>query len=56
MNKADYVYKHHAVCVKCGSDAWVSHRKSKEKERLVIGAQDEYEPLCRNCYNKLKNK
>ena len=56
MPKADYVYKHHAVCVKCGSDAWVSHRKSKEKERLVIGAQDEYEPLCRNCYNKLKNK
>lgn len=56
MPKADYVSKHHAVCVKCGSDAWVSHRKSKEKERLVIGAQDEYEPLCRNCYNKLKNK
>lgn len=50
MPIADYLYKHHAVCVKCGTDGWVSHRKIKDKERVVIGASKEYEPLCRKCY------
>ncbi|NLX61007.1 MAG: thymidine kinase [Tissierellia bacterium] len=50
MPIADYLYKHHAVCVNCGSDAWVSHRKTKAQERIVIGATDEYEPLCRKCF------
>ena len=50
MPIADYLYKHHAVCVKCGNDAWVSHRKSKAQERIIIGASDEYEPLCRKCF------
>ena len=50
MPMADYLYKHHAVCAKCGTDAWVSHRKTKAQERIVIGATDEYEPLCRKCF------
>jgi len=50
MPIADYLYKHHAVCVKCGSDAWVSHRKSKDQNRIKIGAAEEYEPLCRKCF------
>ena len=50
MPKADYLYKHHAVCVRCGSDGWVSHRKSEDQERIKIGASDEYEPLCRKCF------
>lgn len=50
MPFADYLYKHHAVCVKCGTDGWVSHRKTKETERVVIGATKEYEPLCRKCF------
>lgn len=50
MPIADYLHKHHAVCVKCGTDAWVSHRKTPEKERIVIGALNEYEPLCRKCF------
>lgn len=50
MPIADYLYKHHAVCVGCGSDAWVSNRKSKDQERIKIGASDEYEPLCRKCF------
>ena len=50
MAIADYLYKHHAVCVKCGADAWVSNRKSKDQERIKIGASDEYEPLCRKCF------
>ena len=52
MPISDYLYKHHAVCVKCGSDAWVSHRKTKEQERIIIGATKEYEPLCRKCFLK----
>lgn len=50
MPIADYLTKHHAVCVKCGTDAWVSHRKTKDRERVVIGASREYEPLCRTCF------
>lgn len=50
MPIADYLYKHHAVCVGCGTDAWISHRKTPEKERIVIGALNEYEPLCRKCF------
>ena len=54
MPIADYLYKHHAVCVRCGSDAWVSHRKSQDQDRIKIGAEDEYEPLCRKCFLKAK--
>lgn len=56
MPIADYLYKHHAVCIKCGTDGWVSHRKTKDKERVVIGASKEYEPLCRKCYLEEKAK
>lgn len=55
MPIADYLYKHHAVCAKCGTDAWVSHRKTKAQERIVIGATDEYEPLCRKCFLEEQN-
>lgn len=50
MPVADYLTKHHAVCAGCGVDAWVSHRKTETLDRVVIGAQQEYEPLCRKCY------
>lgn len=56
MPIADYLYKHHAVCTKCGNDAWVSHRKTKDTERIKIGASDEYEPLCRKCFMEEKRK
>lgn len=56
MPIADYLYKHHAVCVKCGTDGWVSHRKIKDTERVVIGATREYEPLCRRCFTAEKKK
>lgn len=51
MPRTDYLHKHHAVCTRCGADAWVSHRKTSSKKRVVLGATDEYEPLCRTCYN-----
>lgn len=55
MANAEYVTKVHAICVSCGNLAQYSHRKSTEKSQLLLGAVDEYEPLCRSCYNKIKH-
>ena len=57
MAIAEDVTKVHAICVKCGNLARVSHRIVKDEQRVLLGEQDEYEPLCRHCYNKsLNNK
>ena len=50
MATAEYVTKVHAVCVKCGSLAQYSHRKTGVANLVVLGELDKYEPLCRNCY------
>ena len=52
---ADEVTKVHAICVKCGQLAYVSHRIVKNDKRVLLGEKDEYEPLCRECYNKALN-
>ena len=49
---AEEVTKVHAICVKCGGLAYLSHRIVKDEHRVLLGEQDEYEPLCRSCYNK----
>jgi len=49
---ADDVTKVHAICVKCGALAYASHRLVKNDRRVLLGEQDEYEPLCRSCYQK----
>jgi len=49
---ADEVAKVHAICVKCGSLAYVSHRLVAGDKRVLLGEQAEYEPLCRECYQK----
>lgn len=56
MPYADYLYKHHAVCAGCGTDAWVSNRISDKEQRIIIGAVDEYEPLCRKCFLEEKTR
>jgi thymidine kinase len=52
---ADDVTKVHAICVKCGSLAYVSHRLVDNDRRVMLGEQQEYEPLCRDCYRKAMN-
>ncbi len=47
---ADDVTKVHAICVKCGALAYVSHRLVKNDKRVLLGETSEYEPLCRECY------
>ena len=49
---ADDVTKVHAICVKCGSLAYVSHRIVDDERRVLLGETQEYEPLCRECYQK----
>jgi len=53
---ADEVTKVHAICVKCGALAYVSHRLVDNDKRVLLGEQQEYEPLCRECYQKAMNK
>lgn len=47
---AEYITKVHAICPHCGSLATHSYRLSEEKEQVVIGEKDKYEPRCRICY------
>lgn len=49
---ADEVTKVHAICVRCGALAYVSHRLVANDKRVLLGEQTEYEPLCRECYMK----
>jgi thymidine kinase len=50
---ADEVTKVHAICVKCGALAYVSHRLVKNDKRVLLGETMEYEPLCRECYQRI---
>lgn len=47
---ADEVTKVHAICVRCGSLAYVSHRIVAGQKQVMLGEKGEYEPLCRECY------
>ena len=50
---ADEVTKVHAICVRCGALAYVSHRIVAGDKQVMLGEKQEYEPLCRECYNHL---
>ncbi|MGB1040751.1 MAG: thymidine kinase [Flavobacteriales bacterium] len=52
MATAEYVTKVHAICVKCGSLAQFSHRKTTDEQQVMLGETESYEPLCRVCFNK----
>lgn len=52
---ADEVTKVHAICVNCGALAYISHRLVANDKRVLLGEQMEYEPLCRECYQRIVN-
>ena len=52
MAIAEDVYKTHAICVRCGDLAYVSHRLVANEKRVLLGETDSYEPLCRHCYEQ----
>ena len=53
---ADDVTKVHAICVKCGALAYISHRLVENDNQVMLGEQTVYEPLCRECYKKALQK
>lgn len=56
MATAEYVTKVHAICVKTGNLAHYSHRKSLNDKLVMLGEQEEYEPLSRSAFNKVYTK
>lgn len=52
MAVAEDVYKTHAICVRCGALAYVSHRLVNVEKQVLLGEINEYEPICRDCFNK----
>ena len=50
---ADDVSKQHAICVRCGALAYVSHRIVAGDKQVMLGEKESYEPLCRHCYNEV---
>lgn len=53
---AEFVTKVHAICMRCGSLANYSHRLSDNEKLVLLGEKNEYEPLCRECYNELQKR
>ena len=53
---ADDVYKTRAICVRCGHLANYSFRTAEGTQQVMLGEMQEYEPLCRNCYQEMMAK
>lgn len=52
---AEYVTRHHSICMECKGDAWISYKTTSNTKRIDIGAEEKYIPLCRSCWNKKMN-
>ena len=50
MAGAEHVTKLHAVCVVCGAPANHSQRIVPGEDRVLVGADEAYEPRCRQCF------
>ena len=53
---AEYVTKVHAICMRCGKLAHISHRTVHNDKLVMLGETESYEPLCRTCYEKAKKQ
>ncbi len=56
LSKAEFVTKVHAICMRCGDLAQYSHRKTQDEALVLLGEIDEYEPLCRKCFNLVSKR
>lgn len=56
MAVAEYVTKVHAICVRCGNLAHHSHRIAVGDKLVMLGEKDTYEPICRHCFNRLREE
>lgn len=50
MPFATRVEKCTAVCVTCGDDAALTHRRVPSLEEISVGGADTYEPMCWSCH------
>jgi len=48
---AEYITKTLAICMQCGEPANFSQRLTASRERVVVGAADDYEARCRRCFD-----
>ncbi len=53
--QCDTVEKLHSTCNVCREPAIFSHRTCDSDEQVLVGSQDAYQPLCRQCYNSKQN-
>ena len=56
MATAEYVTKVHAICTQTGNLAHYSYRKSDQKDLVVLGEKDDYEPLSRGAFHEALSK
>ena len=56
MACAEYVSKLHAICMRCGNLALYSHRLTGTEQLVLLGEKLTYEPLCRECFSRIKNR
>jgi thymidine kinase len=50
LSIAEYITKTLAICVRCGAPANRTQRLVANSDRLLVGATDAYEALCRLCF------
>lgn len=48
---ADDVTKLQAVCMVCGNSAHFTYRKTNIQQQFLLGEKENYQALCRLCYN-----
>ena len=53
---AEFVTKIHAICLRCGNLAHHSFRIIRNESQVLVGSEETYEPLCRNCFNEAMKK
>ena len=56
MAVSDFVTKLHAICLQCGNIAQFSHRITDKEQLFLLGKNEMYDPLCRNCFIKTQKK
>ncbi len=56
MAVADEVTKTRAICMRCGRLATFSYRIAEGDQQVMLGERQEYMPLCRCCYQEMKQK
>ncbi len=56
LSVAEEITKTHAVCLVCGAPALYSQRIVEGGERVMVGAEEVYEPRCREHFDRPKRE